>query len=98
MHIDCKINFHHYVDLFSRALKLLELIRTITFSLSTLDILLMLYIIRSNLNSNVFLLVGILLRLLTPINLSAYIEHLQPFATIYFSKVRNITIIIYWKD
>jgi hypothetical protein len=32
-------------------------------------------------------LVGILLRLRTPINLSAYKENMQPFATIYFRDV-----------
>jgi hypothetical protein len=36
VHTDCKLHFHCHVDfLFPRALKLLELIRTITFSFST---------------------------------------------------------------
>jgi hypothetical protein len=36
VHIDCKINFHHHVGfLFSRALKSLGLILTITFLFST---------------------------------------------------------------
>jgi hypothetical protein len=51
VHIGCKLHFHHHVDFFSHALKLLVLIRTITFSFSTLDSLLMLYfaLVRSKL-------------------------------------------------
>jgi hypothetical protein len=42
VHTDCKLHFHRHVDfLFSHALKLLRLIRKITFSFSTLDSLLM---------------------------------------------------------
>jgi hypothetical protein len=45
VHIDSKLHFHQNVHfLFSHTMKLLELIRTITFSFSTLDSLLMLYI------------------------------------------------------
>ncbi|PNF19791.1 hypothetical protein B7P43_G14658 [Cryptotermes secundus] len=50
--IDSKLHFHQHVDiLFSQTMKLLGLIRTITFSFSTLDSLLMLYtaLIRSKL-------------------------------------------------
>jgi hypothetical protein len=39
------------------------------------------------------LLLGTLLRLLIPINLSAYKEKLQPFATVDFSKIWDITIL-----
>jgi hypothetical protein len=52
VHINCKINFHCHVNfIFSLALKLLGLIRTITFSFSTSDCLLMLYfaLVRSKL-------------------------------------------------
>jgi hypothetical protein len=62
--IDPKINFYHRVDfLFSHALKILEMIRTMTF-FSILYILLMLYFALIRLNSNKFLLLGTLLRLL----------------------------------
>jgi hypothetical protein len=45
VHTDSKLHFHRHVDfLFSHTMKLLGLIRTITFSFSTLDSLLMLYI------------------------------------------------------
>jgi hypothetical protein len=44
-------------------------------------------------NSNMLLLLGTLLQLLIPINLKAYKEYLQPFATIDFSKKWNITMI-----
>jgi hypothetical protein len=45
VHIDSKLHFHQHVDsFFSHTMKLLGLIRTITFSCSTLDGLLMLYI------------------------------------------------------
>jgi hypothetical protein len=45
VHIDSKLHFHQHVDfLFSHAMKLLGLTRTITFSFSTLDSSLMLYI------------------------------------------------------
>jgi hypothetical protein len=30
--------------------------------------------------------------------LGAYKEHLQPFATLHFFKLWNITVIIYWKN
>jgi hypothetical protein len=52
IYFDSKLYFHQLVNyLFSHALKLLELIRTITFSFSTLDSLLMLYfaLVRSKL-------------------------------------------------
>jgi hypothetical protein len=78
IHIDCKFPFHCNVDLlFSHAMKLLGLIRTITFFLLTIDSLLMLqYILLwSVLNFSMFLLVGTLLRLLAPTNKSAYIEN-----------------------
>jgi hypothetical protein len=45
VYIDSKLHFHQHVDfLFSHTMKLLWLIRTITFSFSILDSLLMLYI------------------------------------------------------
>jgi hypothetical protein len=45
VHINSKLHFHQRVDfLFSHSMKLLGLIRTTTFSFSTLDNLLMLYI------------------------------------------------------
>jgi hypothetical protein len=45
VHIDSKLNFHQHVEfLFSQTMKWLGLIRTITFTFSTLDSLLMLYI------------------------------------------------------
>jgi hypothetical protein len=47
----------------------------------------MLYFSLSDLNSNWVLLLGTLLRLLIPINLSSYKENLQPFATVDFSKI-----------
>jgi hypothetical protein len=44
VYIDCKLHFHQHVDyLFSHAMKLLGLIRTLTFSFSTLDSLLILF-------------------------------------------------------
>jgi hypothetical protein len=44
VYIDCKLNFYHHVDfLFSHAMKLLRLIRTLIFSFSTPDSLLMLH-------------------------------------------------------
>jgi hypothetical protein len=52
VHIDCKLHFHCHVDfLVTHALKLLGLIRIITFYLSTLNSLLMLYfaLVRSEL-------------------------------------------------
>jgi hypothetical protein len=52
VHIDCKLHFHRHVDfLFSHAMKLLELICTLTFSFSTIDSVLMLYfaLVRSKL-------------------------------------------------
>lgn len=52
IYLDSKLHFHQHVDhLFSHALKLLGLIRTITFSFSTLDSLLTLYstLVRSKL-------------------------------------------------
>jgi hypothetical protein len=51
VHIDCKLHFRHVDFLVSHALKLLGLIRTITFSFSTIDSLLMLYfaLVRSKL-------------------------------------------------
>jgi hypothetical protein len=49
--VDCKLHFHRHVDfLYSHALKLLGLIRTITFSFPTVDSLLMLYFAWSYLN------------------------------------------------
>jgi hypothetical protein len=46
VHIDYKLHFHHHIDfLSSLVMKLLGLIRTITFSFSTIDSLLMLYLI-----------------------------------------------------
>jgi hypothetical protein len=60
MHIDCTLHFHRHVDfIFSHALKLLGLIRTITFSFSTIDGLLMLW---SYPNWSMLLLLGILLQ------------------------------------
>jgi hypothetical protein len=53
IYIDCKLHFHHRVDfLFSHAMKLLKLIRTLTFSFSTTDSLLELYfvVVRSKLD------------------------------------------------
>jgi hypothetical protein len=45
VHIDSKLHFHQHVDfLFSHTMKLLGLILIITFSFSSLDSLLMLYI------------------------------------------------------
>jgi hypothetical protein len=52
VHIDCKLHFHRHVDFLSlHALKLIGLIRTVIFSFSTLDSLLMLYfaLVRSKL-------------------------------------------------
>jgi hypothetical protein len=52
VHIDCKLHFHHDVDfLFSHTMKLLGLIRTLTFSFSTTDSLLILFfaLVRSKL-------------------------------------------------
>jgi hypothetical protein len=52
MHIDCKLHFRRHVNfLFSHALKLLGLIRTITFFFSTTSSLLILYfaLVRSKL-------------------------------------------------
>jgi hypothetical protein len=66
VHIYCKLHFHYYVHFrFSHGMKSLRSIRTITFSFSTIESL---------------LLPGTLLRLLIRINLSAYNENLQPFA------------------
>jgi hypothetical protein len=51
-HTDCKLHFHHpLVFLFSDTMKLLRLIRTLLFSFSAIDCLLMLYfaLIRSKL-------------------------------------------------
>jgi hypothetical protein len=67
VYIDSKLHFHQHVDfLFSHTMKLLGLIRTITFSFSTLDSLLMLYIaiVRSKLEYAA--LTGILSRIPTP--------------------------------
>jgi hypothetical protein len=50
--LDSKLHFHHHIDyLYSRTLKLLGLIRFITYSLSSLDCLKVLYtaLVRSNL-------------------------------------------------
>jgi hypothetical protein len=71
MRIDCKHHFHHIEFPFSHIMKLLGLIRTIMFSFFSKDSLMMLYLLRSNLNLNMLLLLRTLLRLLTPINLSA---------------------------
>jgi hypothetical protein len=45
-----------------------------------------------------FLLLGTLLQLLARINLSAYKENLQLFATNDFFKMWNTIMIIYWKN
>jgi hypothetical protein len=90
--LTAKLDFHCHVDfLSSHALKLLGLFRIITFSFSTSDCLLMLYFVLVDLNSNMFLLRGTLLRLLIPINMRAYAENLQSFATVDFCKIWNIT-------
>jgi hypothetical protein len=44
------------------------------------------------------LLLGTLLGLLAPINLSVYKENLKPFATIDIFKIWNVSMIIYWKN
>jgi hypothetical protein len=94
VHIDRKFNFHRHVDfVFPHALKLLGLIRTITFSFSTIDSLL-----SSHLNLSMLLLLRILLRLLATINFSAYKENLQPFAAVDFFKMWNIIMTPYWKN
>jgi hypothetical protein len=52
IHVKCKRRFHHHADfIFSHALKLLGLIRTMTFSFSTIDCPLMIYfaLVRSKL-------------------------------------------------
>lgn len=63
--------------------KLLGLIRTITFSFSS-TLYCCLLLPWSGLNLNILLLLGPLLRLLTLIHLNAYTEHLQPFVTADF--------------
>jgi hypothetical protein len=99
IYIDCKLHFHHHVDFFIlHAMKLLGLIRTLTFSFSTIDSLLMCVLPWSDPNWSMLLLLGTLLQLLTPINLSACKENLQPFATKDFFKMRNTIITIYWKN
>jgi hypothetical protein len=88
VHIDSKLYFHHHVDfLFSHGMKLSGLIRTLRFSFSTIDRLLILYFLWLYLNWSNLLLLGTLLQFLTPINFSAYKENLQPFATIGFFKM-----------
>jgi hypothetical protein len=52
VYIDCKLHFHQHVDyLFSHAMKLLGLIRSLTFNFCTLDSLLILFfaLVRSEL-------------------------------------------------
>jgi hypothetical protein len=44
------------------------------------------------------LLLGTVLQLLTPINLSAYKENLQPFSIKDFFKLWNTIMTIYWKN
>jgi hypothetical protein len=52
----------------------------------------------ADLNLNMLLLLGTLLRLLTPVNLSAYKEKLPPFASVDLFKIWNIIMIICWKN
>jgi hypothetical protein len=78
-----KLHFYRDVNfLLSHAMKLLGLIRTITFSFLTIDCLLMLqYILfRSDLNFSILLMVGTRLRLLAPTNQRVYKENWQAFA------------------
>jgi hypothetical protein len=57
VHIDCKLHLHRHVDfLFSHSMKLLGLIRTLTFSFSTTVCYILLW---SDLNWSMLLLLGI---------------------------------------
>jgi hypothetical protein len=49
-------------------------------------------------NLSMLLLLGTLLQLLTPTNLSAYEENLRLFATKDFFKMWNAIVTIYWKN
>jgi hypothetical protein len=95
-YIDCKLYFHQHLNfIFSHAMKLLVLglIRTLTFSFSTLDSLLILFFLWLDLKWSMFLLLGTLLQLLTPINLFACKENFLPFATKHFFKMWNTIIL-----
>jgi hypothetical protein len=68
-HIDCNLYFNpHVYFLFSYAMKLLTLIRNVTFTLSTIHIFTGAVLVRSDQNLNTLLLERTLLRLLTKIN------------------------------
>jgi hypothetical protein len=63
--------YYYIMSIFSHALKLLGLIRTITFSFPTIDIIPMLYFALARSKLEYVLLLGTLLQLLIPTNLRA---------------------------
>jgi hypothetical protein len=79
VHIDCKLHFHKHVHfLFPHAIKLLGLIRTITFSFSVNSLLtLYLAVVRWTLEQASLVWKSIAI---TDSNLSAFKEKCQPFA------------------
>jgi hypothetical protein len=92
------IFFHHHVDfLCLHAMELLGIIRTVIFSFSTTDTLLMLYFVLANLSLSMLLLHGNLLLLPTPINLGACKEILQPFAKEDSFKILSIIMTIFFR-
>jgi hypothetical protein len=92
---DSKLWFHNHVDyIFSWCIKLLGLVRTLTFSFSSLDCLYMLYftLVRSKLEYA--LLFRILLRLLMPTNWNASSRSLQPFVIIISFPMSNTAMLM----
>jgi hypothetical protein len=98
VYIDCKLHCHHVSILFSHTMKLLRLIHALIFSFSTIESLLIQFFTLVRSNWSMFLLLGTLLQLLTPINLSVCKQTLQPFATKDFFKMWNSIMTIYWKN